>query len=362
LFLEKPEIMLERVFYGNTLKEWGISLIIIVSALIINKLIVLLNRKVISKITSKTQTNLDDILFKSLESPILLGIILIAIWIATIRLDLGAKVHETVSKSYQILIVINITWFVVRFIGSLLEDYASEAIKNHKGAKAPADKKFKPLVKRIVMMFIWSIGIIMALSNAGVSIGALLGTLGIGGIAVALAVQDTVKNIIGGLTLFSDHPFKIGDRIQFDSIDGNVEDIGIRSTKIRTLDKRLLTIPNYKVVDAVIINVTGEPRRRVVVKLGLTYDTTPEKMKKAMEILKLMPEYVKDIDKRDLSATFSNFADSALIINYIYFIRKSSPDILESTSQVNLEILNRFNQEGLSFAFPTQTIYIEQEK
>lgn len=353
--------MLDKVFYGNTLENWGISLIIIFSSLILNKLISLLNKKFIFKWVQKTRTKFDDIFFSSLESPVLCGILLLAIWIAAMRLDLGTKMHDIIAKSYQILVVLNITWFLARFADGLLDDYGDNVSKKQKVGKAHIDKKLKPMIKRMVAMFIWAIGIIMALNNAGVSVGALLGTLGIGGIAVALAAQDTVKNIIGGLTIFSDQPFRIGDRIQFDAIDGTVEDIGVRSTKIRTLDKRLLTIPNYKVVDAAIVNVSGEPRRRVVAKLSMRYDTTPDQMKKAMEILKEMPEHLKDIDAKDLSATFSNFADSSLTINYIYFIKKSSKDAMETTSQVNLEILTRFNEVGLGFAFPTQTIYIEKE-
>ena len=354
--------MLEKVFYGNTLEDWGISLIIIIVALVINRLLVLLNRKVISKVVTKTKTQLDDIVFHSLEAPVLLGIILLAIWIATMRLNLGEKVHDTIGNAYQVLVVLNITWFIVRLIDALLDLSARKAVEKHKATDIPVDNKLLPLIKRIIVLFIWAVGVVMALSNVGVSVGALLGTLGIGGIAVALAAQDTVKNVIGGITIFSDRPFRIGDRIQFDSVDGTVEDIGIRSTKIRLLDKRLMTIPNYKVVDAAIVNVTGEPVRRVVVKIGLTYGTTPGQMKEAISILKSIPVAVKEIDTKSLSATFSDFADSALIISFIYFIKKSSPDFMESTSLVNMEILTRFNEKGLNFAFPTQTIYLQTEE
>jgi MscS family membrane protein len=161
--------------------------------------------------------------------------------------------------------------------------------------------------------------------------------------------------------LFTDHPFRIGDRIRFDNIDGEVEDIGVRSTRIRTLDMRIVTIPNYKIVDASIENVTDEPGRRIVMKLSLNYQTSQEKMKEAIAILKSIPHTVNDVESKDLSATFSDFGDSALVITYIYFIGKSSLDIMETISKVNFEILNRFNQAGLDFAFPTQTVYIEKE-
>jgi MscS family membrane protein len=177
---------------------------------------------------------------------------------------------------------------------------------------------------------------------------------------VALAAQDTVKNIIGGITLFTDRPFRIGDRICFDSIDGNVEDIGVRSTKIRTLDGRIITIPNSKIVDASIENISGEPRRRVVLQLKLTSDTTPEKMKEAIAILKSIPQTVKEIGSKDISASFSDFGDSTLIITYVYFVRKSATDITEAISKVNFEILNRFKQADINFEFPTRKVVIDK--
>lgn len=353
--------MLDNIFYGNTLKDWGISLIIVIAAIIICKLISLLNKRVFLKIAAKTNNKYDDILFENLEAPVLLGIMLIAIWVSAARLDFAKNIQDIISNSYKILTVLNVTWFISRLVSALLKEFVKKNEERSKASGHPVDNKFIPLVKRSISMFIWMIGIVTAMHNVGVSVGALLGTLGIGGVAIALASQDTIKNIIGGITLFTDRPFRIGDRIIFDNVDGNVEDIGIRSTRIRTLDKRLLTIPNYKIVDAAIQNVSEEPKRRVLMKIGLTYDTTPEKMKEALNILKSMPQIIKEVDSKDLAANFTDFGDSALIITYVYYIKKSSPDIVGSQSKVNIEILTRFNQAGLNFAFPTQTIYVEND-
>lgn len=128
-----------------------------------------------------------------------------------------------------------------------------------------------------MLVVVWIIGLVMALSNVGVNISALLGTLGIGGIAFALAAQDTVKNVFGAFTLLTDKPFNIGDTIRFDNFEGTVVDIGIRSTRIMNYDKRIITFPNYKITDSSIINISSEPMRRVVLNLGLTYDTTAKK-------------------------------------------------------------------------------------
>ena len=125
-------------------------------------------------------------------------------------------------------------------------------------------------------------------------------------------------------------------------------------------DKRIITFPNYKVTDASIINISSEPMRRVVTKLGLTYDTSPEKMKQAIEILRSLPAKVENVSSNssDIVTNFSDYADSALVITYIYFIQKGG-DIGKVTSDMNLAILVSFNQAGLDFAFPTQTLYIE---
>lgn len=349
--------MLSQIYYGNTLKEWMISLLIIVGAVILNKGIVLINKHVIRKLTSKTKNRLDDILFKMLEAPVLFGVILLAIWIASSRLNLDPKIDDFFSKTYQFLIVLNITWFIVRFVSALIEEYLVPAAEEN--THKYLDNTLIPVIRRTVLGMIWFIGIVMALKNVGIDVGALIASLGIGGLAFALAAQDTIKNIFGGITIFTDRPFRIGDRIKVDGFDGFVEDIGVRSIRLRTLEKRLVTIPNYKVVEASIENITAEPMRRVMMTLGLTYDTAPEQMNEALSILKNMPKVIKEVDSKELVAVFSDFSSYSLNLKFIYWVKKSG-DVMETPSKVNLEILEAFNSAGLSFAFPTQTVYIDQ--
>jgi len=343
--------MLEKEFLGNTLEEWGISILIVVVAFIITKLLSLFNKKVLQSFTKKTKNRIDDVILNSIEPPILLGIMLIGIWIAIHRLVYPDSFVKIVDSAYKILIVLNFTWLFARLFSNLLEEYWG--YKNH-------SRKMMPVVKRSLLVLVWIIGGVMALSNVGVNIGALLGTLGIGGIAFALAAQDTVKNIFGAFTIFTDKPFAIGDTIRIDSFEGSIVDIGVRSTKMMDYDKRIITFPNYKIADASIINITTEPMRRVVMKIGLTYDTTPDKMNTAMDLLKNMPSKVKYVSSNDLVVNFSDFTDSALVITFIYFIEKDG-DIGGITSNVNMEVLSSFNNAKLNFAFPTQTIYLEKE-
>lgn len=347
--------MLEQEIWGNSLENWGISILFILGAIIIVKLLALLGKKVIAPFVGRTSNRLDDVIYYALEAPVKFAVILLGIWIAIHRLVYPDHFVKVVDNAYRILIILDITWIFARLFSGMLQNYWGQKSGEH-------SSKMMPVVKRTVLVIVWIIGFIMALSNVGVDINALLGTLGIGGIAFALAAQDTVKNIFGAFTIFTDKPFGIGDTIRVDNFEGTVVDVGLRSTKIMGYDKRITTFPNYKITDASIINISSEPMRRVTVKLGLTYDTSPEKMQEALDILRGIPEKVKDVstDPSDIIANFTDYADSSLVITYYYYIQKQG-NILKVASDVNMEILASFNKAGLNFAFPTQTLYMQKE-
>ena len=348
--------MLEQEIGGNTVENWVISIFIVVGAFILIKLLSLLGKKVIKPFTNRTTNRVDDIIYYSLESPIKFAVILLGIWIAIHRLVYPDSFVKVVDNAYRILIILDITWIFARLFSGLLQIYW----RHNSDGKA---NTMMPVIKRTILVIVWIIGLVMALSNIGVNISALLGTLGIGGIAFALAAQDTVKNIFGAFTIFTDKPFSIGDTINVNGTEGTVVDVGVRSTKILGYDRRITTLPNYKITDTSIINISSEPMRRVTVKLGLTYDTTPEKMKEALDILRAIPKRMENVSENtsDNSAVFTDYADSALVITYNYYIKKQG-DILKVTSDMNLEILTSFNKAGLDFAFPTQTLYINKNE
>ena len=348
--------MFEYEIWGNSVQNWIISILIIVAAIVIVKLITLLSRRVLKPLTDRTKNQLDNIIFYSLEPPFKFAIILLGIWIAIHRLVYPDSFVKVVDNIYRILIVLDITWVFARLFSGLLQVYWGRRSDGQ-------NNKMLPIIKRTILVVVWIIGLVMALSNVGVNISALLGTLGIGGIAFALAAQDTVKNVFGAFTLLTDKPFNIGDTIRFDSIEGTVIDIGIRSTRIMNYDKRIITIPNYKITDSSIINISSEPMRRVVLNLGLTCGTTAETRNRSLAMLKALPQKVENVSSSpsDVVAVFTEYSDSALGIMYIYYIKKQG-DILGVTSNMNTEILASFNKAGLEFAFPTRTVYIQKDE
>ena len=196
-------------------------------------------------------------------------------------------------------------------------------------------------------------------------ITSILAGLGVGGLAVALAAQDTIKNFFGSLVIFADHPFQLGDRIVANGEDGTVEEVGMRSTRIRTLDGHLVTVPNGELANQMIRNITKRPYIKRVANIGVTYDTPPEKVELAIKIIqefldthneKMHPDFPNRV-------FFNNFNDCSLNIMVIYwFAPPMYWDFLEFDQQFNMHVLRRFNEEGIEFAFPTQTIYLQNEE
>lgn len=343
---------LEQDFYGNSIKNWAISLGIFLGAIIIAKILYWFIGKYLKRVTARTKTNLDDILIDKLEEPIVYGIAIIGFYWGFHRLNFGEQVDHFFDHVFTIIIALNITWLIVRVIDSLIEEYVVPIVSK---TESDLDDQLLPLLRKLLKVILWALGIIIGLNNAGFDVMALLAGLGIGGLALALAAQDTVKNIFGGVMILLDKPFKITDRIKMDGFDGFVEEVGIRSTRIRTLEGRLVTIPNAHFSENAVENVTKEPTRKVVLNLGLTYDTTPEGMQQAMDILKQIVLDHQGIEDECL-ISFNTWGDSSMGILFIYYIHDMD-NLFQVQTDINMSILTKFNEAGLEFAFPTRTVY-----
>lgn len=365
----------ETEYYGNTLLEYCISLGIILGAIIAAKLLYWLSKNVIKKMTARTKTNLDDIIVDKVEEPVVFGLVLWASWyglsllnypvseLSTEDLQNGIEIpyshtRQFVNHLFNFLLVINLTWLVARLVDALIEEYIVPLTEK---TESDLDDQLLPIFRKGLKIIVWVMGIVVGLNNAGYDVGAVIAGLGIGGLAFALAAQDTVKNFFGGIMIFADKPFKLGERIQIGDIDGFVEEIGIRSTRIKTLAGRIVTIPNSMFSGDAIENVDKEPTRKVVLNLGLTYDTTAEQIEHGMQILKDISAAHTDKIEENVLVSFNSFGDFSLGILFIYYIRKEA-DILNTQTAMNLDILKKFNAAGLEMAFPTQTVYHQAMK
>lgn len=344
---------LAKTYYGNTVEQWGISLGILLIFILLAKISYWVIGKTVKQFTSKTKTKLDDLIVDKMEEPVIMMIILSGFLIAFHRLTFKENVQLFFEKAIYLAWAVNITWMFVRLIDAFMHEYLTPYAQR---SDNKLDDQLIPIVRRGIRIALWIMGLIVGLNNAGFDVAALIAGLGIGGLAVALAAQDTVKNIFGGMMIFLDKPFRIGDRVIIDGMDGVIEDIGLRSTRIRQLDGRVITMPNGHFSESPVLNITKEPKRRVNVKLGLIYDTPEEKMQEAQDILHAIAASHPGLDETQTIVLFDSFGDFSLNISFFYFI-KTDQDYMKVMGEVNMEILKRYRAAGLEFAYPTQLVY-----
>lgn len=344
---------LDYLFLENTVKTWAIALGIILGTFVAAKIVYWFITNIIKKLTAKTKTNLDDVLIEKLEKPIRYSILIFGYWVAIHYLNISnSDLLIFLEGIASLSLVLTLTSTTSKVFDALVTEVVLPLVEKSEGG---ADNYILPVLSKAVKGIIWTFGVIIGLDNIGFDITAMIAGLGIGGLALALAAQDSVKNIFAGIMIFVDKPFKVKERIQIQDYDGTVEEVGLRSTRIRTLDGRIVTIPNSTFTDNSVVNVTSQPSLKIVLNLGLTYDTDEGGMQKGVDILRQIVSDHSLILESDCSAGFNNFGDFSLSILFIYHVK---PDAhwLDSQNTICKEVLKRFNDAGLDFAFPTQTL------
>jgi MscS family membrane protein len=269
-----------------------------------------------------------------------------------------AGVQDAAATAASVTLAAAIAW-----LAYCLVDVA-EAWLNSRGQRTQSrlNDMLAPLVRkslRVTIVVLALLQIATILSDKPLT--SLLAGLGVGGLALALAAQETVKNLFGSLVILADKPFEIGDRIVVDAFDGSVELVGMRSTRIRTLDGNLVTIPNGELANKTIQNVGKRPHIRRVADIAITYGTPPEKVQRALEIVKeLLHSHEGRHPDFPPQVYFSDFDDSSLTLKVFYWYHP--PDYwayMAFSEKFNLELLRRFKEAGIRFAFPTRTVHLE---
>jgi MscS family membrane protein len=343
---------LQQTFYGNTVGQWALSMGFIIGAFVVAKILYWFATNVVRRFTQKTETKLDDIIIDMIEEPIVVAVTAGGIWYGLSRLTFSDAVNEAIGRGVEIVVILSVTWLIARLLDAFYREYLKPLADK---TETDLDDQLLPIVSRGTKIAVWSLGIVVALNNAGYDVGALLAGLGIGGLALAMAAKDTVSNFFGGVTIFTDQPFTINERIKIQGFDGVIEEIGMRSTRLRTRHGRLVTIPNSIFAATPVENVSREPSRRIDLNLGLTYDTTSDQMRQALSIIEAIIDEHPGLEN-DKRVSFTEFGDFALNIYVRYFIRKDA-SIWAARSEVSLAIMEQFEAAGLEMAYPTQTLY-----
>jgi len=346
--------MLDTVYLNNTLETWLYAFFIAGGAVILGKLLYWVIQKTLKVYTKKTENDLDFIFIDMIEEPLSLAITLFGLWFAIDVLTLSAGFEKLIDSIFYFVVIFNIAWFATRLFSAILEKYVVPKVKE---SETDLDDILLPIIRKLVNVAIWAITIVIGIDNAGYNVTTMITGLGIGGLVFALAAKDAVANLFGGFIIFSDKPFNINERIIINGHEGYVREIGLRSTKLETLDGRIVTMPNSKVTDNPVLNISKEKGRKIKFHLGLTYDTAPKDMELAKELLvKILEE---NDHTRDSVVAFDSFGDFSLNILVIYWVKGGSP-IAHTNDAVNMKILEAFNEHKLDFAFPTQTLLVQK--
>lgn len=348
-------MILDQVYFHNPVKHWLYAIgILIVSYLILKVLFKIIASR-LKILSQKTKTDIDDLIVHLLEKVKFFFLFFISVYIASFFLSLSSEVSSILSK-----IVIIAILFQAALWGSSIIRFWVERYKKRKMDKDAASVTTFTALGFVLQLILWSLILLLVLENLGVDITALVAGLGVGGIAIALAVQSILGDLFASLSIVLDKPFVIGDFIIVDNFPGSVEHIGLKTTRLRSLSGEQLVFSNTDLLKSRIRNFKRMYERRVLFAIGVIYQTS-------LEALQAIPNYIRTIIEKEEQVRFERshfkeFGDFSLNFETVYWVK--SPDYnvyMDIQQRINLEIFKKFAEEGIEFAYPSQTLFIEQE-
>jgi len=340
--------------YGANYLMALISFVVFVVALLIFKGLII---RRLEKLAKKTKTKFDDHLIDFINGLRWPFYVILSLFISLQFVNIPASIDKFLNH----ITIIFVVYYSVKFLQNIF-DFAADNLKK-KGKKEEIEhySSVIEVFKKVVKGVLWAVAIIIVLSNFGYNVSTLAAGLGIGGIAIAFAFQAILGDIFASFSIYFDKPFKIGDFILIGNDMGTVKHIGIKTTRIQTLQGQELIVSNKELTETRVHNYKKMERRRIVFTFGVEYDTKIKKLEKILEIVK---EIFKKIKIADLDRIhFKEFGDFSLNFEVAYYVNKPNYIVYMDTQQeINFALKERFEKEGIVFAFPTQTIFVKKTK
>ncbi|MCH7568817.1 MAG: mechanosensitive ion channel family protein [Nanoarchaeota archaeon] len=332
------------------------SLVILVLVFIVLKIVIFIIEKVILRFTAKTKTNIDDIFVKKASRPVTAIVLLIGLRIAIEELPLSETVEGVISKLIFSSIVIAFAFIVYLFVDIVLFVALKKTIR---GESSAVRESLMSLIHSVLKVILVVLAGLYVLDIWGIEIGPFLAGLGIAGIAIAFAMQSSLSNIFGGVSMILDKTIKVGDLVYLDSeTKGRILNIGLRSTRILTFDNELIIMPNSKIADSKVQNIgEPEPKSRVIIPFGVAYGSDIEKVKKiVLAEIKKVKHFVPNPEPK---IRFLEMADSSLNLK-AYFYVDSFEHRFDAIDESNTRIYNALNKNKIEIPFPQRDVHIKK--
>ncbi len=357
---------LTRIYFGNTVESYlwflGILFFGFIFLRFISKVLSRLLFKLFKKFASEVKgEKFVELLLKPIELLLTVSIIYIAINHLNYplqetlfnRKNSAILYIDIIDKLFLFFVIISFNWIVLRIIDFIALVMAFKASLT----ESKSDDQLVPFVRELFKILAIIVGVFVVLGMVfEINVLTLITGLGIGGIAIALAAKDSLENLFGSFTIFLDKPFVVGDLVKVDGIEGTIEKVGFRSTQIRSMDKSIITVPNKKMIDNALENLTLRNFRRVKFTLALTYETTPEQLKLITNDINNLINKHQNINEESI-AIFEEFGEYSINLMVLYFIEMMEYfDYLKIKEDLNYQITQIIYKHGSNFAFPTRTI------
>jgi len=343
--------LFDKTFYDNTIATWLIAGVMVVASVLLGRAIYWLCSKVIKRITARTQSKLDDIILDMVEEPVVFALVLFGIWYALNTLNISPEARTWIHRSFYILIIFNITWFLSRLVNAIIQEYAVPWASK---TESDLDDHLIPLLQKSIRILLWTVAIVVGADNAGYDLKTLLAGLGIGGLAFALAAKETLANLIAGITIIADRPFAATNWILVKGYRAKVEEVGLRSTRFRTDKGTLVTIPNADLVNTTIENYSEGPGITEESVIPFSYETDETQLAFAFDLLR---DVIKNNPRvaNSCAISFDTMTDTALLVRFRYYVNPQEAHSAVRT-EVFLAIYTAFRKHNIKMARPVRRI------
>jgi small-conductance mechanosensitive channel len=346
---------LEDVYLGNSILTWliavGVAILAFLCLLFLRKIL----RSRLHRLAKATETDLDDLVVDLIKRTKTILLLAIALFIGSFVLSLPERTSAIIARITTLVFLLQAgIW------ASAILVYLISRNVRQKMVDDPATATTISAMDFLAKMALWSVVLLLALENLGFDITALVAGLGVGGIAIALAVQNILSDLFASLSIVLDKPFVIGDFIIVDSLLGTVEHVGLKTTRLRSLSGEQLVFSNADLLRSRIRNYKRMFERRVVFTIGVTYQTPYEKLERIGSMIREI--ITAEADTRFDRAHFQAYGDSSLNFEVVYFVLKPDYNLyMDIQQRINLALYRKFEEEGIEFAYPTRTLYIQSQ-